>query len=55
MDVNVNVGSKIKENFKKHEPVINYTLSLLEMAALGFCIGYVKCISDIIKHPIPRD
>lgn len=53
MDVNVNVGSKIKEGIKKNEPLISYACDIIGMAIVGFCTGYVVCLRDIIKHPQP--
>lgn len=50
MEVNVNLGSKIKSAIEENKPTLNYIGDIITAGALMFCVGYVKCISDIIKH-----
>lgn len=50
MDLNVNVGSKIKETLDNNKSSIRYVGDIVTAGIVCFCIGYVKCLGDIIKH-----
>lgn len=50
MNINVNLGSKIKDAIEENKPTLIYLADMAIMLTLGFCIGYTACASDIVKN-----